>query len=178
MTALSRSFVVGLVALGLVFGCSPVPKKYLREAVPNVRLSQLAAMPRMYEGKLVVMGAAIHDEETRGGTLWLHVRNRPLDQDYRPQLPPSADDPEAGSYWVFIAAPRDFPPSYRHWADMTVVGRVEPPSPGNEPVIKMVYVRGWGLKSEHDGVWEGLLDANYVPLMPSGAIGEGGQSPP
>jgi hypothetical protein len=42
----------------------------------------------------------------------------------------------------------------------------------------MVYVRGWGLKSEQNGVWEDLLDANYLPLMPSGAIGEGGQSSP
>jgi starvation-inducible outer membrane lipoprotein len=93
MIALSTPFVVGVVTLGLAVGCSPVPKKYLREAVPNVRLSELTTAPQMYRGKLVIMGAAIHDEETRDGTLWLHVRNRPLDQDYRPQLPPGGAVP-------------------------------------------------------------------------------------
>ena len=90
------------LALCLAVGCSPVPRQYLREAVPNVTLSALAAAPQTYQDRLVVMGAVIVKEETRDGDLWLHVKNRPLDQDYRPQLPPSADDPEGGWYWVVV----------------------------------------------------------------------------
>jgi hypothetical protein len=39
----------------------------------------------------------------------------------------------------------------------------------------MVYVRGRGMQSAHDGVWEDLVDANYLPSTPAGAIGELGQ---
>ncbi|HEU4686406.1 MAG TPA: Slp family lipoprotein [Nitrospira sp.] len=177
MTSGLRLALVLLLA-AVAVGCSPIPRKYLREAVPGTRLSQLVAAPQVYRGKLIILGAAIHEELTRDGSLWLHVRNRPLDQDYRPQLPPSADDPEAGSYWIVVTDPRQFPSSYRHWADMTVVGRPVGLAPGKEPIIRMVYVRGWGLNARHNGVWEDSLDANYLFATPTGAIGEGGQSPP
>ena len=109
MQSMIRFFVV--VALGLAVGCSPVPRKYLRDAIPNITLSQLKATPQAYQDRLVVMGAVILEEEQRDGFLWLHVRNRPLDQDYRPQLPPSADDPEGGWYWVVVGDHQKFPMS-------------------------------------------------------------------
>jgi hypothetical protein len=149
-----------------------VPRKYLREATPNVTLTQLTATPEAYRGKLVLMGAVLYDEATKDDTLWLHVKNRPLDQDYRPQLPPSVTDPEAGLYWIVVGNIKEFPRSYHHWADMTVFGRVEGLAPGKEPIIKLIYVRGWGLNSQHDGVWEEMVDTNYIPYAPSGAIGE------
>ncbi|HEY6085644.1 MAG TPA: Slp family lipoprotein [Nitrospira sp.] len=166
-----------LAVLCIAVGCSPVPRKYMREAVPNVKLAHLTAAPEVYRNNLVVMGAVILEEETKDGALWLHVKNRPLDQDYRPQLPPSVDDPEAGWYWVIVGNHQTFPASYHHWADMTVVGRVTGSLEEQEPVLKMIYVRGWGLKSSHDGVWEDLADANYVPYMPAEVIGEMGGTP-
>lgn len=159
-----------LLALGLVVACSPVPKKYLREAVPNVTYSALAAAPQAYHNQLVVMGAVIVKEETRHGALWLHVKNRPLDEDYRPQLPPSADDPEAGWYWIVVGNHQTFPSSRPHWADMTVVGRVMDFEPGREPVLRMVYARGWSMNPAHESVWEDLVDANYLPSAPAGIM--------
>jgi hypothetical protein len=43
---------------------------------------------------------------------------------------------------------------------MIVVGRVAGLTPGSEPILNMVWVRGWGQNSAHDGVWEHLVDAN------------------
>ncbi|MDF0643216.1 MAG: Slp family lipoprotein [Nitrospira sp.] len=162
-----------LVVVGVAFGCSPIPRKYLRAAAPNVTLAKLSAAPEVYRDRLVVMGAVILEEEAKDGNLWLHVKNRPLDQDYRPQLPPRVDDPEAGWYWVVVSNHQSFPASYRHWADITVVGRANGLGPGKEPVLMMVYVRGWGLKSGQGGVWENLTDANYTPFVPEEVIGEG-----
>lgn len=173
MTYLSWTFCV--MTLCLTTGCSPVPRQYLREAVPNVTLSALVAAPQAYQGRLVVMGAVIVKEETHDGDLWLHVKNRPLDKDYRPQLPPSPDDPEAGWYWVVVERHQTFPGSYHHWADMTVVGRVTGVTGDRDPILKMVYVRGWGMTSAHDGVWEHAVDANYTFTKPASILGELGQ---
>lgn len=169
------SWVSLVFALWLAVGCSPVPKKYLREAVPDVTLTSLASSPDVYRGRLVVLGGVIVEEEMRDGSLWLHMKNRPLDQDYRPQLPPSADNPEGGPYWVVIGNHQTFPDSHRHWADMIVVGRVAGSARGKEPILNMVYARGWGMNSAHDGVWEHTADSNYATYTPAGAVGELGQ---
>ncbi len=58
-----------LLALCVAIGCSPVPRKYLREAVPTVTLSKLTATPQAYRDRLVVMGAVILEEEERGDAL-------------------------------------------------------------------------------------------------------------
>ena len=167
--------ISALLALCLAIGCSPVPRKYLRQAAPNVTLTTLSASPDSYQGRLVVLGGVIVEEEMQDGRLWLHVKNRPLDQDYKPQLPPSPDDPEGGPYWVVVEKPGTFPASHHHWADMIVVGRVSGSAPGQEPVLNMVYARGWGVNSAHDGVWEHVIDSNYLPSAPASAVGELGQ---
>lgn len=164
-----------LLALCTTVGCTTVPHKYLREAVPDLTYSMLAATPQLYHSRLVVLGAVILTDELREGGLWLHVKNRPLNKDYRPQLPPTPYDPEAGSYWIVVENPQTLPNSYHHWADMTVVGRVTGLGPGNEPLLKMVYARGWGITSAHDGVWEHVMDMNYVPSVPAAVRGELGQ---
>lgn len=173
VTRLARA--LGLSALVLAVGCTAVPRKYLREAVPNLTYSTLAATPQLYQDRLVVLGAVIVDEEIRDEDLWLHVKNRPLNKDYRPQLPSSPNDPEAGWYWIVVGKSQTFPSSYHHWADMTVVGRVTGLGPGNEPLLNMVYARGWGMTSAHDGVWEHVVDMNYVPSVPSAIRGELGR---
>lgn len=161
-----------LLAFCVTVGCSPVPKKYLREVDPSVTLTTIVALPDYYKGKLVILGGVILEEEMRDGLLWLHAKNRPLDQDYRPQLPPSVDDPEAGWFWVIVGNHQKFPPSYRHWADMTVVGRVTGLAPGKEPMLSLAYVRGWGTLSRHDAVWEDTIDGSYLLSVPAGAKGE------
>ena len=150
--------ILFLLALCLVVGCSPIPRKYLSEAEPGVTLTTIMTTSNYYQDKLVILGGTIVEEEMRDGRLWLHVVNRPLDRDYRPQLPPSPNDPEGGLYWV-------------------VVGRVAASAPGREPVLKMVYVRGRGLQSgqRHDAVWEDLVDASYVLSTPAGAVDDMGR---
>ena len=76
-------------ALCVAVGCTAVPRKYLQEANSTLKFSWLAATPEFYQDRLVVLGAVIVTEEVREGDLWLHVKNRPLDEKYRPQLPPS-----------------------------------------------------------------------------------------
>ena len=78
-----------VLTLYIAVGCSPVPRKYLREADVNVKLTTLVAAPDLHKGRLVILGGVILEEEIRDGRLWLHAKNRPLDQDYRPQLPPA-----------------------------------------------------------------------------------------
>lgn len=109
--------IVVLLSLWVSLGCSPVPRKYLRDATPKVTLAALTAAPDVYRNRLVVMGAVILEEQSQAGALWLHVKNRPLDQDYRPQLPPSVDHAEGGWYWVVVDDQRSFPPR-------TVIGRI------------------------------------------------------
>ena len=58
---------------------------------------------------------------------------------------------------------------------MIVVGRVAGLAPGREPILKMVYVRGWGRQSTHDRVWEDLVDASYVLSTPAGAVDDMGR---
>jgi hypothetical protein len=74
----------------------------------------------------------------------LRIRNRPLDQDYVPHLPIDMDGPEGGYYWVMVAK-QQLPPEYRQWVRMTVAGRVTGTQRyENEPVLWLLYVRGWG----------------------------------
>ena len=41
------------LTLCLAVGCSPVPRQYLCEAVPNVTLSALAAAPQVYDDHVI-----------------------------------------------------------------------------------------------------------------------------
>ena len=169
--------ILFLLALCLAVGCSPVPRKYLREAESGVTLTTIMTTSNYYQGKLVILGGTIVGEEMRDERIWLHVVNRPLDRDYQPQLPPSPNDPEGGSYWVVVGNRMNFPDSYHYWGDMIVVGRVTALVPGREPVLKMVYVRGRDLQSghRHDAVWEDLVDASYVLSTPAGAVDDMGR---
>lgn len=164
--------VLFLSALCVTVGCTAVPRKYLKEVDPGVTLSSLAATPERYQDRLVVLGAVIVKEEIRGGNLWLHVKNRPLNENYRPHLPPSPSDHEGGWYWIVVKNHHTLPGSYRHWADMTIVGRVVGVGPEGQPLLKLVYARGWGMSAEHDGVWEHSVDENYGPTTPPELIRE------
>ena len=175
MTIKSIHSILIFVALCLVVGCSPIPRKYLRDAESGVTLTSLQNTSNYYQDKLVILGGTIVEEEMRDGQLWLHVVNRPLDQDYRPQLPPSPNDPEGGSYWVVVGNRMNFPDSHRYWGDMIVVGRVASLAPGKEPVLKMVYVRGRSSQAAHDGTWEDVVDANFLLSTPGGAVSDMGR---
>ena len=173
MTRVTRTLIVS--ALCMILGCSTVPRKYLREAVPDLTFATLAASPQSYQGRLVVLGAVIMKEEMQDRDLWLSVKNRPLDEDYRPQLPPGPSDQEAGRYWIVVKNHHTLPGSYRHWADMTVVGRVVGSGPDGQPILQLVYARGWGLTPEHHGVWEHTVDENYMLKTPPELILESTQ---
>jgi starvation-inducible outer membrane lipoprotein len=150
-------------------GCSNLPRHYVRMAEPDTTFTMLKAHPEKYEGKVVLLGGTIIEEEANDQYLWLRVNNRPLDQDYMPHRPLTQDGPEAGSYWLMVGKDK-LPPSYKHWARMTVVGRVLGGQQHTEPVLSLLYVRGWGVSGTYAGIWE-RLDPDYVPTLPAGAGG-------
>ena len=163
----SACFTMAITMAVVLWGCANVPRHYVRMAEPGTTLTALTAHPEMYRGKVVLLGGTIIEEEENEQDLWLHVINRPLDQDYIPHGPTDMHGPEAGSYWVVVTK-QQFPRQYRQWARMTVVGRVTGTQRfETEPVLSLLYVRGWGLSSAHHGVWENV-NPNYIPSTPGG----------
>ena len=162
----SACFTMAITMTVVLWGCANVPRHYVRMAEPGTTLTALTAHPEMYRGKVVLLGGTIIEEEENEQDLWLHVINRPLDQDYIPHRPANMNGPEAGSYWVVVAK-QQFPRQYRQWARMTVVGRVTGMQRYEEPVLSLLYVRGWGMNSAHHGVWENF-DPQYNPSVPGG----------
>lgn len=163
----SVCFTMAITMTVILWGCANVPRHYVRMAEPDTTLTALITHPEMYRGKVVLLGGTIIEEEENEQYLWLHVKNRPLDQDYVPHRPVDMDGPEAGSYWVMVTK-QQFPRQYRLWARMTVVGRVTGMQRLEiEPVLSLLYVRGWGINPAHNGIWENV-DPRYIPSVPGG----------
>ena len=171
----SACLTMAIIMTVVLWGCANVPRAnvrlvnvprhYVRMAEPGATLTALTANPEMYRGKVVLLGGTIIEEEENEQYLWLHLKNRPLDQDYIPQLPADMSGPEAGSYWVVVTK-QQFPRQYREWARMTVVGQVTGTQRyETEQVLTLLYVRGWGLDEAHHGVWE-HVNPNYLPSTP------------
>ena len=152
----------GRIPLGMCQRTAPI----CGMAEPGTTLTALTAHPEMYRGKVVLLGGTIIEEEEIEQDLWLHVINRPLDQDYIPRRPVYGDGPEAGSYWVVVAK-QQFPHQHRQWGRVTVVGRVTDTQRYEEPVLSLLYVRGWGVSSAHHGFWENF-DPQYRLSVPGG----------
>jgi starvation-inducible outer membrane lipoprotein len=161
------------MAVSLSVGCSNVPRYYVLKAEPDTTLTTLTAHPENYVGKIVLLGGTILEEEESDEYLLLRIHNRPLDQDYLPHRPPDVNGPEAGYYWLIVGKGQ-LPATYRKWARMTVAGRVTGSQRlGTEPVLALMYVRGWGMSGKHDGIWKSL-DPNYMPSVPGGLGNEQG----
>jgi hypothetical protein len=84
----------------------------------------------------------------------------------------------AGYYWVTVAS-SGLPKGYQNWARLTGVGRVAGESgtrsrrsAKTDPVLMALYLRGWGLSSVHDSVWEESQDTNYIVSTPADIGGE------
>ena len=162
----SGCFAMTITMAVVLWGCANVPRHYVQMAEPGTTLTALTAHPERYRGKVVVLGGSIIEEEENEQDLWLHVTNRPLDQDYIPHLPADRGGPDAGSYWVVVTK-QQFPRQYREWRRMTVVGRVTGTQRYAEPVLSLLYVRGWGLSSANHGVWENV-NPSYILSTPGG----------
>jgi len=154
---------LGFALLTLIGCSSAIPSRYLDRAVPQATLTSITAAPADYQGRMVVLGGTIVNETMRENQLWLHVRNRPLDEDYVPQLPPSPDDPEAAEYWVVVEKNQRFPPSHHHWADMILAGYVAGQTPAKEVIIKLAYARGRTLDLSSYDAWDHPEYATFVP---------------
>jgi starvation-inducible outer membrane lipoprotein len=149
------------------WGCAAVPRRYTWIAEPGVTLTMLSTNPQSYVGKVVLLGGSITEEEEHEQFLLLRLKNRPLDQDYEPHRPADPNGPEGGSYWVMVSK-QQVPLKYRNWARATVVGRVTGEQRfQTEPVLMLLYMRGWGASGDHAGVWENI-NPNYVPSVPGG----------
>jgi starvation-inducible outer membrane lipoprotein len=163
----SAHFALAISLTIVLFGCATVPRQYVRMAESGATLTELTSHPENYRGKVVLLGGTIVDEEENAQYLWLRVKNRPLDEDYIPHRPVDMDGSEAGHYWVIIPK-RQIPREYRHWARMTVVGQVTGTQRlAAEPVLSLLYVRGWGISRDHDEVWEDSTDPSYILSVPA-----------
>ncbi|MGH7227603.1 MAG: Slp family lipoprotein [Nitrospiraceae bacterium] len=177
--AASTGLLLAMCLLWATIGCSStLPRKYVHQAEPGVTLTALVTHPDMYEGKVVILGGVIVEETQDGGRIWLRMKNRPLDQDYHPHRPAVVDGPEAGHYWVVVAQDK-IPKTYRTWGRVTVIGQLsgDKPTtaktdPGNEPVLTVMYMRGWGATRETENAWEEFEDPNYRVRRPGGIHGE------
>jgi hypothetical protein len=95
----------------------------------------------------------IVDEKQGDNRVWLHVKNRPLDDDYVPHIPVTKEGPEAGHYWVMVWK-KDLPKDYQNFSRITVVGRLmggkiafdENASDERiqNVILSALYLRGWG----------------------------------
>ena len=160
-----------LALLVILAGCQALPAKYVRQAEPGVTLTALTASPKQYRDKVVILGGVLVKEGEKDGQLWLRLKNRPLDSQYHPHRPVSLDGPEAGHFWVTASSRQHLPSQYPQWARMTVVGRVIGTT-NEEPVLLLMYARGWNNSGSNDDAWETSLDPAYVPSIPEGLHGE------
>jgi len=151
--------------------CSTLPSKYIEQAEPGVTLTTLTVSPEQYRDKVVILGGVLVKERDEGGHIWLHLKNRPLDAQYHPHRPVSPEGPEAGHFWVTATNRQQLPPRFRQWARMTVVGRVIGAT-NQEPVLMLMYVRGWDSSGANADTWESSIDPAYVPVIPEGLHGE------
>lgn len=167
-------------------GCRPpVPPRYLAQAEKDVTLTALMAHPDRYRDKVVMLGGVVVEERLDQDQLWVRLKNRPLDDTYRPHRPVTQDSPEAGYFWVTASSRSRFSGQYRHWARITVVGRVVgtwSASPhgasDSEPVLSLLYARGWTSSgASHDNAWEISTDPNAIMNVPAGLGGEFGPAP-
>ena len=178
LRALGRAMMT-LGITGLLSACSStLPREYIDQAEPGLTLTTLAADPVRYWEKVVILGGVIIEEKEVGDQVFLRLKNRPLDRDYKPQRPLSLEGPEAGYYWVMISR-SDLPEQYRDWARVTVVGEVAgnrpsaaDPSGVLEPVLAALFLRGWGDAVLNTGVSTVRVDRNRTISVPKGARGE------
>ena len=155
----------------VVAACSAVPSKFIKQAEPGVTLSDVTGSPQQYRDKIVILGGVVVQEQETSGQIWLPLRNRPLDPQFHPHRPISLDGPEAGHFWVTAAHRQELPPQYRQWARMTVVGRFIGTA-NEEPVLLLMYARGWDVYGKNEDTWETTSDPAYVPVIPEGLHGE------
>jgi starvation-inducible outer membrane lipoprotein len=171
---------IGLAWLSLLMGCSSLPSRYVQQAERGVTLTSLTESPEVYQGKTVILGGVVVTQKQDGQRLWLHLKNRPLDKDYRPHRPKVNEGPEAGLYWVLVPYASTLPPKWSEWTRVTVVGRVMDPKavapviePTTEPVLSLLFMRGWTMgQSQPGSAWEEQVDANYLLSVPEGLHGE------
>lgn len=168
--------LTGLVGFALLTGCSSLPARYIQQAEPGVTLTSLAESSGAYHGKTVILGGVVVDQQQDGQRLWLHLKNRPLDKDYRPHRPITNEGPEAGYYWIVVQNASTLPHKWKQWARVTVVGRVtdsKATAPSIEPVLSLLFMRGWTMGNSPKGsAWEESVDANYLLSVPEGLHGE------
>lgn len=171
--------LAGLLTLACVAGCGAVPAQYIRQAEPGVTMTALTESPRSYQGKTVILGGVVVEEKPDGTRLWLRMKNRPLDKDYRPHRPAINEGPEAGYFWVVVSDAALLPPHWKQWARVTVVGRVTKAhadgasGAATEPVLTLLFMRGWNMgASKPVGAWEESTDARYLLSVPEGLHGE------
>ena len=180
------AFILPLLTACAMEGLKPpIPPRYLVQAERDVTLTALSTQPDRYRDKVVILGGVVVEERLEQDQLWVRLKNRPVDDTYRPHRPVTQDGPEAGHYWVTASSRSRFSGQYRHWARITVVGRVvgtwstsTGAASGGEPVLSLLYAKGWTSDGKsHDNAWEISTDPNAIMNVPAGLGGEFGPAP-
>jgi len=171
-----RKSVVSIAVMCVLSACSStLPSRYIDQAEPGVTLTALISNLDEYREKVVILGGVIVEEKEIDEHVFLRLKNRPLDNDYRPHRPLSLDGPEAGYYWVTIGR-SDLPEQYHQWARVTVVGQVAgtrlSAAGALEPVLVALYLRGWGDSVMNSSESTVRIDRNRSISVPKGARGE------
>jgi len=172
-----RGLLIGGAAL-LAAGCGggTIPNQYLKQTEPGVTLTKLSKDPMAYRGKVVALGGVIVDEKQGDNRVWLHVKNRPLDEDYVPHIPVTNEGPEAGYFWVMVLR-KDLPKDYQQWSRITVVGRLMGGKIAfdlnasderiQNIILSALYLRGWDKRMGGYGVLDkGNSDTPRPPVAP------------
>ena len=169
--------VSGLILTLELSACNStlIPSKFVKQAEPGVTFTTLTRNPDAYRGKTVILGGVIVDKKDERGSIWLKIKNRPLDADYVPRMPTSPNDPESGHYWVMVK-PQGLPPAYKDWARVTVVGQVIGETPMQakvgEPALAAQYLQGWDSKWGGYGRKEDTYESNrQMPSSPKNPKG-------
>ncbi len=152
--------MASVLSCGLAACGGPIPGEYLKQAEPGVTLTSLSKKRAEYQGKVVILGGVIVAHKSGDNRVWLHIKNRPLDEDYVPHIPITREGPEAGHYWVMVWN-KDLPKDYQHWARVTVVGRVLAGQAAHEKdavdeglVLSALYLHGWDKRMGGYGIHE------------------------
>ena len=96
------SLALALTITGTVWACSAVPRRYIWIAEPGVTLTMLSTHQQSYVGKVVLLGGTIIEQEDHEQFVLLRLKNRPLDQDYKPHRPADTASSEGGFYRVLL----------------------------------------------------------------------------
>ena len=107
----------------LVTGCGTCRHDIFQQAEPGVTLYLLVAAPDTYQGKTVIPGGVVVDQQQNGQRLWLHLKIGLWIKTIGLTVRPALRD-QSGILLGGRPGCLPLPPKWKQWARVTVVGRI------------------------------------------------------